>query len=55
MKRAKKLPKLAPRNPLVAAVKFRKAGAHGKTEKAARRQQKMLTGKLAADGKEGLT
>lgn len=27
----------APRNPLVAAAKFKKAGAHGKTEKALRR------------------
>ena len=27
-----------PRNPYVAAAKFRRAGAHGKTEKARRRQ-----------------
>lgn len=46
MKRAKKQPHRAPRNPLVAAAKFRKAGAHGKTEKARRREQKMLSGRL---------
>lgn len=28
-----------PRNPLVAAAKFRRAGAHRKTEKAKRRQE----------------
>lgn len=28
-----------PRNPLVAAAKFRRAGAHQKTEKARRRQE----------------
>jgi hypothetical protein len=44
MKRAKQ--QLKPRNPLVAEAKFRKAGAHGKTEKARRRAEKMLTGKL---------
>lgn len=31
----------APRNPFVAAAKFRKAGAHGKTGKASRRADKM--------------
>lgn len=41
MKRAKKLPSHAPRNPLVAAAKFRKAGAHGKSEKALRREAQM--------------
>ena len=30
-----------PRNPLVAPAKFRKAGAHGKSEKALRRATKM--------------
>src|ERR1019366_9452100 len=32
---------MAPRNPFVAAAKFRKAGAHGKTGKASRRADKM--------------
>lgn len=49
MKRAKKLPNLAPRNPLVAEAKFRKAGAHGKSEKALRRAEKMKVRKLALD------
>lgn len=31
----------APRNPFVAAAKFKKAGAHGKTTKALRRTEKM--------------
>lgn len=44
MKRAKQ--QRAPRNPLVPAVKFRKAGAHGKSEKARRRAEKIATGKL---------
>ena len=48
MKRAKKLPCHAPRNPLVAAVKFRKAGAHGKSEKALRSEEKMKVRKLAS-------
>ena len=30
-----------PRNPLIVPAKFRKAGAHGKTEKAKRRAVKM--------------
>jgi len=34
MKCANKLPGYAPYNLLVAEVKFRKAGAHGKSEKA---------------------
>ena len=46
MKRAKQ--QRAPRNPLVPAVKFRKAGAHGKSEKARRRAEKIATGKLAS-------
>ncbi|THF61660.1 hypothetical protein E6O51_09425 [Pseudothauera rhizosphaerae] len=33
-------PRTKPRNPYVASAKFRKAGAHGKTEKAQRRQAK---------------
>lgn len=32
---------LAPRNPLVAAAKFKKAGAHGKSGKAQRRADKV--------------
>ena len=48
MKRAKKLLKHAPRNPLVAAAKFRKAGAHGKGEKALRRGEKIKIKKLAS-------
>ena len=48
MKRAKKLPIHAPRNPLVAAVKFRKAGAHGKSKKALRREEKMKVRKLVS-------
>lgn len=32
---------MAPRNPLVAAAKFRKAGAHGRAEKALRRAAKV--------------
>lgn len=48
MKRAKKLPNPAPRNPLVAEALFRKAGAHGKSEKAMRRKEKMKLRKLAS-------
>ena len=48
MKRAKKRPNPAPRNPLVAAAKFRKAGAHCKSEKALRREEKMMLKKLAS-------
>ena len=48
MKRAKKLPNPAPRNPLVAEVLFRKAGVHGKSEKALRREEKMKLKKLAS-------
>ncbi len=46
MKRAKKSPHIAPRNPLVAEALFRKAGMHGKSEKARRRAEKVETGKL---------
>ncbi len=49
LKRAKKTIKQAPRNPLVAVVKFRKAGVHRKTGKAVRRKEKMQTGKLPLD------
>jgi len=42
MKRARKFPNPTPRNPLVAAAKFRKAGAHGKSEKALRREEEMV-------------
>lgn len=35
--------RLAPRNPLVAAAKFRKAGAHDKSMKARRRAHRMQT------------
>lgn len=47
MKRAKKMPNPAPRNPLVAEVLFRKAGAHGKGKKALRRREKMELAMLA--------
>lgn len=33
--------KSAPRNPLVAVAKFKKAGAHGRSEKVSRRAVKM--------------
>ena len=49
MKRAQRFPKLAPRNPLVAEVLFRKAGVHGKSKKALRRLEKMEMVKLAGD------
>jgi hypothetical protein len=42
--RAMKRKTIAPRNPLVAAAKFRKAGAHGASEKAQRRKAKMELG-----------
>lgn len=48
MKRAKKLPNPAPRNLLVVAAKFRKAGAHGKSNKASRRKEKVKLIKLAS-------
>jgi hypothetical protein len=37
----------APRNPFVAAAKFKKAGAHTKPHKALRRQEKVNEGRLA--------
>lgn len=37
----------APRNPFVAAAKFKKAGAHAKTNKALRRLEKVNEGRLA--------
>jgi len=37
----KRKPRLAPRNPFVVPAKHRKAGAHGKTEKATRRADKI--------------
>ena len=43
MKRAKQKRLLAPRNPLVALVLFKKSGAHSKTEKALRREAKITT------------
>ena len=49
MKRAKKQPNILPRNPLVAGALFRKAGAHGKSEKAKRRGERTKLGKLALD------
>lgn len=43
----KRKPKLAPRNPLVAASLFRKAGSHDKPYKAQRRADKMVIGAVA--------
>lgn len=41
----------APRNPFVALARFRKAGGHGKSEKALRRHEKVAAQKaLKADG-----
>lgn len=34
-------PKIKPRNPFVASMKFRKAGLHSKSEKSQRRQEKV--------------
>ncbi len=48
MKRARKPPNPAPRNPLVAKARFRKAGAHGKSEKALRCGEKLKLKKLAS-------
>lgn len=43
-----------PRNPYVAAAKFRRAGAHGKTEKARRRQDAVaLIHKLRGSRRNG--
>ena len=41
MSKRKRKQKLSPRNPFVAAAHLRSAGAHGKTEKAKRRNEKM--------------
>ena len=38
-----KTAKLKPRNPFVAAAKFRKGGKHGKSNKAVRREEKVQT------------
>ena len=37
----------APRNPFVAAALFKKAGTHAKSNKALRRHEKVLQGRLA--------
>lgn len=44
----KKQPTLAPRNPYVAAARFRKSGSHAKNAKALRRADKVMvqSGKL---------
>ncbi len=42
MKRAKRQRRM-PRNPLVPVVLFKKSGAHGKSVKAQRRADKMMT------------
>lgn len=42
MKAKTRKPCLAPRNPYVAAARFRQAGAHGKSVKALRRAAKMV-------------
>lgn len=39
--------RLAPRNPFVAVAIFKKAGTHTKSQKALRRQEKVLQGRLA--------
>ena len=41
---------LAPRNPFVAAAKFKKAGVHRKASKAIRRQEKVNLRNLSSDG-----
>ncbi len=46
MTRAKKLPKTAPRNLLVAEAKFRKAGAHGNQSKPDAAEIGIKTGKI---------
>ena len=47
-------PKLAPRNPHVAASLFRKAGKHGKAHKAERRATKMALRGVAHGQSSGL-
>ena len=49
VKRAKKMPNPVPRNPLVVPAKFRKAGAHRKSEKALRRAGKVKAAQQAFD------
>ena len=44
---------LKPRNPLVAATKFRRAGCHGKSAKAQRRAEKMEVLRLSSSRKNG--
>lgn len=51
MAKAIKVP--APRNPLVALGKFRQAGAHGKSTKALRREQKVRDQISARDDERG--
>ena len=41
--------KLKPRNPLVAAARFRRAGSHEKSRKAERRAERMALLRLTAD------
>lgn len=45
-------PRLKPRNPLIAPAKFRKAGAHEKTVKARRRQDKLALLRAIKQGAE---
>lgn len=45
-----KVPRLKARNPLVSAVMFRKAGAHDKSNKAKRRQEKVMLQTLSSVG-----
>ena len=50
----KRKPKLAPRNPLVAASLFKKAGAHDKPHKAQRRADKVALRGVAHGQSSGL-
>ncbi len=45
-------PKRAPRNPFVAAAKFRKAGSHTKPVKSLRRHEKQALAKVAKQSPE---
>lgn len=45
-------PKLKPRNPLVAAAKFRRAGVHEKTTKARRQQDNQALRQAVKQGKD---
>ena len=47
MKRAKQKHVSPPRNPLVPLLLFKKSGAHGKTDKALRREAKIETRRKA--------